>query len=478
MKPTYEQLESALSKTKAELTETKTQLSIAKAKIDKLGNSLKLALEKIVTLNERLNKNSKNSSKPPSTDQKSNTLDKKCKKRKSRIGHFRTPYPPERVDRRIGCKRKYCPHCRSRNLQQLSENPFSLQQVEIPKGKGVVTQFDCLKYKCNDCHRRSMGTLPEKIPLSAFGPNLMAFVACLTGRFHLSKRETITLIKDLYDIDLSEGSIINVEEKVSKALENVYGKIYRYVIEGDLCRYFDETSWRNKGKRHYAWIGTTKNAAYYRIDPHRSKEALFKMIGKFTNRPAVTDRYSAYNALDGPRQYCLAHLIRDFHAYSEKKGEDGKIGSLIEKELRKICKTHMKWREKTIPKSHYNRSLRYSRYRLNEYLLDGLAFGSDALSGLCERLSDDFERLWTFQSIEGMDPTNNMAERDLRKLVLWRKKSYGTRSKRGQKFVERITSVVETLKKNHKSPLKFLENALISFYQKKPSPLINPSLGF
>ena len=119
----------------------------------------------------------------------------------------------------------------------------------------------------------------------------------------------------------------------------------------------------------------------------------------------------------------------------------------------------MKWREKIIPKSHYNRSLRYSRYRLNEYLLDGLALGSDALSGLCECLSDDFERLWTFQSIEGMDPTNNMAERDLRKLVLWRKKSYGTRSKRGQKFVERITSVVETLKKNHKSPLKFLENA-------------------
>ena len=170
--------------------------------------------------------------------------------------------------------------------------------------------------------------------------------------------------------------------------------------------YFDKTSWRNKGKRHYAWIGTTKNVAYYRIDPHRSKEALFKMIGKFTNRPAVTDRYSAYN------------------------------------------------------------------------VLDGLALGSDVLSGLCERLIDDFERLWTFLSIEGMDPTNNMAERDLRKLVLWRKKSYGTRSKRGQKFVERITSVVETLKKNHKSPLKFLENALISFYQKKPSPLINPSLGF
>jgi len=470
MKPTYEQLEAKLSETTAELSETKAEFTSLKV-------LLKQALERIAKLEEQLNKTSKNSSKPPSTDQKSNTPDKKHKKRKFRMGRSRTPYPPERVDHRVCCKRKCCPHCSSRKLQELSEAPFSWQQVELPEIQAIVTQFDCLKYKCKECNRRSMGSLPENIPFSAFGPKLMAFVACLTGRFHLSKREAITLIKDLYDVDLSEGSVINVEENVSNALEEIYGKIYRYVIEGDLCRYFDETSWRNSGKRHYAWIGTTKSAAYYRIDPHRSKEALFKMIGKFTDRPAVTDRYSVYNALDGPRQYCLAHLIRDFHAYSERDGEDGKIGEQIADELRKICKTHTKWGEEKISKSQYSGCLRHSKRRLSEYLIDGLALGSNDLSGLCERLSDEFERLWTFRSIEGMDPTNNMAERDLRKLVLWRKKSYGTRSKRGQKFVERITSVVETLKKNQKRPLQFLEDAIIAFYRKQPPPSIAPSLG-
>ena len=92
-------------------------------------------------------------------------------------------------------------------------------------------------------------------------------------------------------------------------------------------------------------------------------------------------------------------------------------------------------------------------------------------------ISDEFERLWTFRSIEGMDPTNNMAERDLRKLVLWRKKSYGTRSERGKKFVERITSVVETLKKNKRSPLKYLEDAIQAFYAKQSPPSIAPALG-
>ena len=456
MKPTYEQLEAELTTTKA---------------------LLKLALERIAKLEEQLNKTSKNSSKPPSTDQKPNTSDKTRKKRKSHKGRSRTPYSLDRVNHRVSCKRKNCPHCKSNQLQQLSESPFSWQQVDLPEAQAIVTQFDCLRYKCKDCNGRSMGELPEGTPFSAFGPKLMAFVSCLTGRFHLAKREAIILVKDLYDIDLSEGSVINLEENVSNALEEIYGKIHRHVIEGNLCRYFDETSWRNSGKRHYAWIGTTISAAYYRIDPHRSKEALFKMIGKFTDRPAVTDRYSVYNALDGPRQYCLAHLIRDFHAYSEKDGEDGRLGKQIADELRKICKTHTKWGQEKISKSQYSSYLRHSKHRLSEYLIDGLALGSDDLSGLCERLSDEYERLWTFKTIEGMDPTNNLAERDLRKLVLWRKKSYGTRSKRGQKFVERITTVVETLKKNQQRPLQFLEDAIIAFYRKQPPPSIAPSLG-
>jgi len=463
MKPTYEQLE--------------TKLAATEARHEKTERLLKLALERIAKLEEQLNKNSKNSSKPPSTDEKPNTSDKRRKNRISRKGSSRTPFSSERVDHRVCCKRKCCPHCSSGKLQELSEVPFSWQQVELPEIQAIVTQFDCLRYKCKECNRRSMGSLPENIPFSAFGPKLMAFVACLTGRFHLSKREAIILIKDLYDIDLAEGSVINLEESVSNALEEIYGKIHRHVIEGNLCRYFDETSWRNSGKRHYAWIGTTISAAYYRIDPHRSKEALFKMIGKITNRPAVTDRYSAYNALDGPRQYCLAHLIRDFHAYSERDGEDGRIGKQIADELRKVCKIHTKWGKEKISKSQYSGCLRHSKHRLGEHLIDGLALGSDDLSGLCERLSDEFERLWTFRSIEGMDPTNNMAERDLRKLVLWRKKSYGTRSERGQKFVERITSVVETLKKNQRRPLQFLEDAIIAFYRKQPAPSIALSLG-
>ncbi len=103
------------------------------------------------------------------------------------------------------------------------------------------------------------------------------------------------LIKDLYGIDLSEGSVINIEENVAEALNDVYERIHHFVVKGALPRHFDETSWRDNGKRHYVWIATTTLAACYRIDPSRSQEALKRLIGNHTTGPAVTDRYSAYN---------------------------------------------------------------------------------------------------------------------------------------------------------------------------------------
>lgn len=463
MKPSYEQLEQ--------------ELKDAKEKIAKLEGLLKLALDRIAELENQINRNSKNSSKPPSTDQKGNTPENKQKKKNSRIGKSRTPFPPERVDHHIDCTRTNCPHCNSTQLQPLEEPPILWQQVELPPVQAVVTQFNCQKYRCEECDHRSSADLPDGVPFSAFGPKLMALIASLTGRFHMAKREAILLVNDLYGIELSEGSIINVEEKVANALDGVYERIHRCVVEGMLPRHFDETSWRDNGKRHYVWTATTAAAAFYKIDPRRSQEAFLKIIGTHTGQASVTDRYNAYNALDGPHQFCLAHLIREFHAFAEQKGETGQIGSKIEQELRTACSIHSKWRKDEITKRQKALRLAHSKRRLDDLFSEAIGFGNEELASLCQRLGDVYEHLWAFASIEGMEPTNNMAERDLRKLVLWRKKSYGTRSSRGQRFVERISSVVETLKKNGKNILSFLEEAILAFYQGKPAPYIVQEVG-
>ena len=454
MKPTYEELEARLIRTETALA--RTQELLAKA------------LERIVQLEEQINKNSKNSSKPPSGDQKANTTNvKKKKSRRSRKGVARAPLPPERVDAHVECTRKNCPHCDSISVQLSNEMPVILQQIELPEVKAIVTEYQLLKYRCRSCGKSSTAALPEGVPDSAFGTKLMSLLVTLTGVFHLAKREALQLIKDLYDVDIGLGSVPNIEEKVSTALEPIYQRIHVFIIEGVMCKHFDETSWRSSGKRHFVWIACCEQAAFYMIDPHRSAAAFRKLLGRDpSGLISVTDRYKVYDAVGKIHQYCLAHLIRDFKAFAERSGLDKEIGRALEDELRKTCRIHKKYRDGKIPWDQRNRRLEICKQKVEIWLEDGMANGSNPLSSLCERLLNDFDKMWIFMNVPGMEPTNNLAERDLRKLVIWRKKSYGTRSTRGQRFVERITTVSQTVKRQSKNILRFIQDVLIHFYRK------------
>jgi transposase len=118
---------------------------------------------------------------------------------------------------------------------------------------------------------------------------------------------------------------------------------------------------------------------------------------------------------------------------------------------------HREYREGNLSLVKRNRALGVRKRQVKYHLIDGLANGSDSLSKLCNTLLDDFEKLWMFTRISGMEPTNNIAERDLRKLVIWRKKSYGSRSERGKKFVERITTIAQSVRKQKGNVFHFLK---------------------
>ena len=449
-------------------------------KLDEVSLLLKKALAKISELEEKLNLNSNNSSKPPSTDQKSNTPNKEKKPRSSRKGKSRTPFPKDRVDRQIECGRDSCAHCGSENIEQLNNLLETLQQVELPVIRATVTEYIVKKYKCISCGKKSSAELPEGVENTVFGPGVMALFTTLTGVYHLAKREAIALIKELYDIDISLGSASNIEERVAEALDPVCTRIHQFIMKGSLCKHFDETGWRNLGKKRYVWVLSCKQAAYYQIDPSRSREAFERIIGQESKNlnKVVTDRYGVYNSIKGHHQYCLAHLIRDFRRFAERKGADGPLGEALEKELSKACKIHGEYRKGEITKKQRNYRLSYRKRRVEFCLDDAFANGSDKLSSLCGKPLEKFSNLWAFTNVDDMEPTNNLAERDLRKLVIWRKKSYGTRSDRGEFFVSRITTVAETLKRHGMSAIKYIKKALKSAHANILPKEIVPSLGF
>ena len=419
MKLTYEELEAKLQRTEGLLKKALEEI-----------NKLHIEVSK---LKEQINRNSKNSSKPPSTDQKGNTADSSEKKsREPRIGKARARFPPERIDKHVECWRENCSHCGSQAIQWNGQPAELFQQAELPEVKAIITQYELLKYTCQDCGKHSAAPLPERVPDSAFGPRLMGLIVTLTGVMHVAKREAIQLIKDLYDVDMSVGSVPNIEERAAKALGPVYDRIHEFVLKSKWCKYFDEAGWRDSGQRHFVWLAGCEHAAVYMIDRTRSSVAFKKLIGKERwDSPSVTDRYGVYHSLTS-HQYCLAHLIRDFRAYGERDGTDKEIGRGIERELMFACGKHKDYREGKIALVQRNRYLGHRKRKVQFCLEDGMANGSDPLSKLCESLLDNFDKLWTFTKIAGMEPTNNAAERDLRKIVIWRKKSYGTRSERGK----------------------------------------------
>jgi len=344
---TCEELEATCEELKATLKATRDLLAVA--------------LKRIAKLEERLNKNSKNSSKPPSTDRKPDTQEKKKTRAQRKKGFSRPLFTPDQVDHFITCSLTDCPSCGSSQLQSKG-SPLTLQQIDLPEVKAVVTQFTCTKHKCSSCGVTSFGDLPKGVPDTAFGSRLMALLATLTGSFHLSKRDGMQLVQDLYGIKISEGSIINVEERVACALQAVEERIHGKVMTGVLAKHFDETSWRHSGKNHYVWIGSTSEATCYRIDPNRSREAFERFAGILSPGPVVTDRYAAYSHLKGPHQYCLAHLIRDFRKYSERDGPDMKIGKAIKEELQLICRNQREFRRKEISKRARDASTLLSEY--------------------------------------------------------------------------------------------------------------------
>jgi transposase len=282
MRPTYEQLKEELAKAKSELAETKSELAETKRKLSDAMELLRLALEEIADLKEKLQINSRNSSRPPSSDQKANTADKERKRRKSRKGVARPAYPPERVDRRLECTRSNCPHCGSQSIER-SGVPEALQQAELPEVRAIITEYILHKYRCNGCGKHSLADLPSGVPDSAFGPRLMGLFATLTGVLHVAKREAIQLIKDLYEEDIGLGSAPNIEERVAKALDPVYNRIHALVVGGAFCRHFDETTWRDSGKRRYVWVASSSMAAFFKLHTNRSREAFEELVGKKTS---------------------------------------------------------------------------------------------------------------------------------------------------------------------------------------------------
>jgi hypothetical protein len=235
-------------------------------------------------------------------------------------------------------------------------------------------------------------------------------------------------------------------------------KAQEYVQE-QASQCVDETTWQQKGKTKWLWTKSTEKVTVFQIHKGRSQQDARQVIDVEELGVITTDRYPGYNFLQPwRRQLCWAHLKRDFTAIAERVDEESKtIGEALLIVTNQVFELYQKVKDGTRKHCQLRLVIEPIKKRMTELLGLGVKVENSKTARTCQHILKHFRSLWTFVGVEEVEPTNNQVERALRRAVLWRRKSFGTQSEKGSKFVARILTVVATLRQQGRSVLGYLE---------------------
>ncbi len=450
-----EQRLAALEAAVAERDATIAELRSTNAKLEK----------RVADLEMKLGQNSSNSSLPPSTDRGQNTqrnakkgAPRKKRKKRRGGGRHRELLPPEEVDAFYDHFPAECGGCGKRLPRTADAEPQRHQVTELPEVRPHVDEHRLHAVACR-CGCVTRAELPADVPRGAFGPRLVATVALLTGLYRLSKRNTQRILGELFGVTISTGAVSNCERRVGDALKAPHEELHSFVQARDVL-HADETSWQQQHKTHWLWVACTCTVSFFLIQAGRCTDNAKRLLGGFDGT-LVVDRFASYNFRDGPEQTCWAHLKRMFQGLAERTDGDGaKYGVPLLEQTRKMFMLWRRVRDGTLQHRTLQRRIVPIRTEIERLLDEAATSPCIRTQGKAKALLKYRDALWTFVDVEGVPPTNNEAERALRHAVILRKLSFGTQSDRGSRFIERMLSAVDTLRKQERDVMGFLMDAL------------------
>ncbi len=437
----------------------------------------------VAELLEQLKRNSSNSSKPPSSDGPAKAKRSYPKKKSSgrkqgaQVGHTkheRELLPVERVDSLAVVKPDKCSCCAG-PLSSHTLHPTRYQYFEIPPVKPIVHETQLHSGWCEQCQCWTQGQLPQGVPTRMFGPSVDATIGVLIGVYRLSKRQVAAVMGSLFGLTMSVGAVIDSQQAVSRALEQPV-KEARAFAEKQPVKNADETSWRENNKRAWLWAMVTSCVTIFVIQKSRATDAARELLGDVLGI-LCTDRYAGYSFWPTQlRQICWSHLIRDLTAISERDEESKRIGNALLEEAYRMFSWWHRVREQTLKRSTFQSYMRSLMPRVQELLEQGTLLDNRKSARTCKKILELYPALWTFVHVEGVEPTNNIAEQTVRHPVIIRKQSYGTQSEWGSRFIERILTVNATCNQQNRSVLDFVRQACESALTGSSAPSLIPEL--
>jgi transposase len=432
----------------------------------------------------QLEKNSSNSSRPPSSDKPEDKAAKATEERKKsgrkpggQPGHKgckRKLIAVEEVDEVVHLYPRRCEAC-SRFLSQNGTgkevgDPQRWQVTEIPPLKPVITEYQTHTLECT-CGYRSEASLPPEVATSNFGPRLAAIIAYLTAVCRVPRRGIQEFLETLLNVNISLGSVQNLLESSSCALEKAEEEL-RIALANESVVNADETGWREQ----WLWIFVASNFIYFRVARSRGSKALIDVFGDFFKGILCVDRWGAYLKYHkGLFQICWAHLKRDILGILKTGQTLGSEEAIVfawkmEKHRKSLMARWYKFKGGALSRAELIKKTARIRGCIKKCLREYENSEEKCVKSLARNLLKRFAHLFTFIFHEGVEPTNNAAERGIRPAVQWRKICFGNRSDDGAVITSRLLTVTRTCWLQKRNPLEFLVDAITAFRTGKETP--------
>jgi transposase len=451
----------ALQQENQRLRAENTVLRAQNADLQALGQVLKARLIDLEKRAKKPPKNSTNSHFPPSSDRLKSS--RKKKKRKSsgrkpggqpgRAFKARVALPATETEtvRPVNCQ-----HCLGNLNSGEKVGEVILQRIDIPQINVTVTDIICETVVCPDCTRKTTGQANHSGRGSFVGPRLAAIMSTLSGRYHLSKRQVQEALSSILGVDIGLGSVTNVEQRISQAIAPAYNAAVEAVQNSPVV-HADETSWPEGSYLAWLWTAATAALAVFQIYHSRGADAARRLLGEDFTGILISDRWGGYNWVDSEkRQFCWAHLLRDFQGWEDSEGRGASYGTRLHELGQETIHLWNTLRMSDVELPSVTAQISTNQASVHDFLKRAQYNGSPEIKRTAKRLLSQEECLWVYLLEPGVATTNNHAERVLRQAVLWRKKSNGTASGMGSLFVSRILTAVTSLRLQGRNVLDFL----------------------
>ena len=320
--PECGKLRAALNEALGQLDEARKQIADLQAEIHELRS--------------QLNRNSSNSSSPPSVDPPGapkpvikTPTGRKPGGQPGHPGHHRHRFPPERVNKIVPYVPVICTHCQAPLPSEAAPGdpePTWHQVAELPELAANITEYQGHARTCPCCGHLNRSEIPPEIRAHVIGPRLAAVMSYLSGRHHIGRRGVEEIVGTVFEVPTSLGSVSALEGETSAALASPYQEAQAAVREAPV-KNTDETSWKEKGDKRWLWSAATATVAFFVIHLRRNFAGLQALLGETITGIVCSDRWSVYNKLPlNLRQICWAHLKRDFQKLVDRGGPAEAIG--------------------------------------------------------------------------------------------------------------------------------------------------------